>query len=151
MSETKKQFIRQIQAYYRDEYPAVMAADVIKLLPADREMLSALYQILIRRNPAKYKTVPDVAAFDESIRELYDAYPEYRQGVRYTHPVAQLEDGSGIPVEVGEEYVTDLLAAFRDDRLKTGVDPDDPRPTPEEFERKWLRERAFMEVVKGEK
>lgn len=125
------QFLRQVQAYYRDEYPAVMLADIVRIIPGDREVLSALYQILIRRNPAKYRTVPDVAAFEESMRELYDAYPEYRQGVRYTPPAAQLSDGREKTSEA-EDYLQHLVHCIAAGE-KVWEDP--------EYYEKWRRRR----------
>jgi hypothetical protein len=147
MNTIQDRFVKMLEGYYRDEYPGVMLAEVARIIPADREMLSALYQIVIRRNPAKYKSVPDVAAIEEALRELYDAYPEYRSGVRYTPPTAQLDDGGGIPAEVGDEYVEDLMQAFYAGELRTADDrsnPDDHRPTPEEFQQQWLHKRGYV-------
>jgi len=111
MTSDQERFVKVVEEYYRDEYPAVMLTEVAKRLPSNREALSDLYQIILRNVESKYRRVPDVAAITSAIRELYDAYPEHRKGVRYTPPANQLEstaptvgDYGGIPTD-GNGYL----------------------------------------------
>ena len=135
MTSDQERFVRLVEEYYRDEYPAVMLTEVAKKLPSNREALSDLYQIILRSVEAKYRRVPDVAAITSAIRELYDAYPEHRHGERYTPPKNQLEastqtvgDYGGIPTDgngflriSGCEYLSWLTTNLGAEKKVAGV------------------------------
>lgn len=76
MTELQTKWIRAIEDYYRDTYPATMRKKVGEILPTGEKALQALYDTLIRSVEARYRTVPDVIAIQQCMNEVWEAYPE---------------------------------------------------------------------------
>jgi hypothetical protein len=76
MTELQGKWIKAIEDYYRDSYPASMRKKVMEILPAGEATLQALYDTIIRSVSAQYRTVPDVIALQHAMNEVAEAYPE---------------------------------------------------------------------------
>lgn len=148
---TLDQFFVSVERYYGVEYRDTMKAPLRALLDG---LPPGYYQILFRHLrinvSADYKSVPDEKAIRECMKEIDEAYPEFRKesyNQQITHTRAQIEDDAGaIPAALGRQYITDIMAAFRNDEIRPvseeGRDGD-TRMTPYEYEQRWKKEHGI--------
>jgi len=98
LPDSKRKWIRQVEAYYRDTYPTPMLVKVGKALPIRHDSLTALFDVVINQVSAQYGRVPDVKAIEEAWQVTLDEYPELRAG-SYNRQVesdkALLEEDAG--------------------------------------------------------
>ena len=147
---TLAQFFHSVEEYYGVKYRESMKAPLTALLS---NLPRGYYQILFRylrmNVSADYKSVPDEKAIRECMKEVDDAYPEFRKTSynRISHTRAQITDEAGtIPAELGRQYIDDIMAAFRKDEIRPVTQEprdDDTRMTPYEFEQRWKEEHGI--------
>ncbi len=104
-TDQRDRWLQAMQQYYRDTYPAPMYRDVRAMLPASTERLTTLSQIVKRNVPAQFKCVPDVAAVDKALTEMYETHPEY---TALATDRLQIEEDAGL--EDYTDEVRDLWA-----------------------------------------
>jgi hypothetical protein len=108
MTELQGKWIKAIEDYYRDSYPASMRKKVLEILPKRQEALSALYETIINTVSAQYRTVPDVIAIQSAISEVIDGYPElspYSYNNQQSGAKQISDDAGFIPSEQWEEVL----------------------------------------------
>lgn len=140
------QFVADVEAYY-GKYPPKIKIGVLEALKingrwASGVYLDRLYDALTDTFSPKWGKVPSKI----EIREAMDAMPPapFTAIQPVTSESQQITDDAGsIPGHYGEEFVRDILMAFRNGDLKTSDDPDDERLTPIEFEQKWREKKGF--------
>lgn len=96
MTESQTRFIKYVEDYYRDTYPATMRAKIADVLPTTPAALSALYETLIHSVSAQYRTAPDVLAIEKAMKETAEAYPELSEPQLYPPKRLMIEDNGVI-------------------------------------------------------
>lgn len=140
---TIKHFFSVVEDYYGAPYrDSVKAAVYERVGRKSPDFLDVLYKYLRLNISNRYKQPPGEQEIVHTMREVYEAYPEFSpeaQIDRVQRP-ALTDDAGAIPVEVGMEYVSDLLQAFRAGEIRPDDADDDGRLTAYEYEQAW-RER----------
>jgi hypothetical protein len=95
---TVKQFVIKIQAYYGLTYPEGQRDDLLEYLTKRSERwLDALYKAVIRNVSSQYKSLPDIAVFEQKeVREMATDFLD----------MAALEAPSDAPLAIEERYAT---------------------------------------------
>lgn len=145
MSAQLQEFFRLVEDYYGVSYRKTMKGAIEKLLRnVPHGYLPVLFRYLRMNVSADYSHAPDEKAIRECMAEVDEAYPEFRVAAHNQIPrtFAQISDDAGaIPAELGRQYITDILTAFREDRIRPMNDVvcrgDNVRMTPYEFEQQW--------------
>lgn len=144
-----QKFYKNIEEYYGVAYRPTMKKALNKILsnvPGD--YLRELFKYIRMSISADYKSVPDEKAIRECMREVDEAYPEFRATShnRISHTRAQITDEAGtIPAALGRQYIDDIMAAFRNDEIRPVTQEprdDDTRMTPYDFEQQWKKEHG---------
>jgi len=87
------EFITKIQSYY-GKYPEGQKIEIANYLRNKREtLLTELYKQLITNYSSKWKTPPDVAIFNEQIKEALKVEERQEGQLKIDEDKASLEDG----------------------------------------------------------
>lgn len=140
-----------VEDYYGAKYRKTMRGAIEKRLSNVPEgYLPVLFRHLRLNVSAGYEKVPDEKAVCESMAEVDEAYPEFWKqsyNQQITHTRAQIEDDAGaIPAALGRQYITDIMAAFRNDEIRPVSEDEregDTRMTPYEYEQQWKEEHGI--------
>lgn len=150
MNHELQSFFELVQDYYGVQYRKAMKGALTKLLQnVPHGYLPVLFRHLRMNVSADYNHAPDEKAVRESMREVDDAYPEFRKTShnRISHTRAQITDEAGtIPAALGRKYIEDILRAFNNDEIRPvdqETESDDTRMTPYEFEQRWKKEHGI--------
>ena len=150
MNHELQSFFELVQDYYGVQYRKAMKGALTKLLQnLPHGYLPILFRHLRMNVSADYGHAPDEKAVRESMKEVDDAYPEFRKTShnRISHTRAQITDEAGtIPAALGRQYIDDIMAAFRNDEIRPLTQEprnDDTRMTPYEFEQRWKEEHGI--------
>jgi len=112
-----KEFVTEMQAYYGMQYPEGMRKQILAYLePKDGDVLEVMAGLTFRRHSARWKTLPDIAFWEELWSEV-DAELRLRPA-----PAAPLgiEERLATPEEIAAMNKT-ILDVARRKRAATGV------------------------------
>lgn len=85
---TLEDFISRVQNYYGVSYHIGQQEAIVEYLGAKTpEYLSALYKTCLLRFSSKWKTVPDIAIFEEVRDEVLQRMREYQRSVAAEEPI----------------------------------------------------------------
>jgi len=140
-----RQFVADIEETY-GRYPPKLKIGVLEVLKVagywpSQEWLDRLYDAVTDTFSPKWGKVPSKIEIRAAIQVMA---PEPYKTIQSRSDAQQITDDAGaIPLEVGLEYVSDILGAFRRGEIRPDDIPDDGRPTAYEYEQAWKERRGI--------
>lgn len=103
------EFITKIQAYYQGTYNPVQTSEVRSYLQQYSEQdLDDLFQAVIRVHSTKWKCLPDVALFEQSVPRMREMQKQRWREYRLNHPERLMITEEHVSPEEGLKVIRQL-------------------------------------------